>query len=108
MNRASPESDSSHSAPGNQDNRMGLAPVFAAALGVACCLALPVLVGLFAGGTSAAALSGGPGLIALFIIGFALAGVLVVALHYVRASRRGVDESSQGETRQRGESESSR
>lgn len=87
---------------------MGLAPVFAAAVAAACCLAVPLLVGLFAGGTSAAALSGGSGLLSLLIIGFALGGVLVVALHYVRASRRGADESSHGETRQRGESESIR
>ena len=108
MNRASPESDSDNSAQDTKGNRMGLAPVFAAALGAACCLAVPALIGLFAGGTSAAALSGGSGLLSLFIIGFALAGVLVVALRYVRASRRGGDESSQDETRQRGESESIR
>jgi len=67
-----------------------------------------MLVGLFSGGTAAAALDGGPGLLSLFIIGFALGGALVVALYYFRASRRRADESSQGTTQQRGESESSR
>jgi len=108
MNRASPESGSNDSVEDTKDNRVGLAPVFAAAVGAACCLAVPALVGLFAGGAGAAASSGGSGLLSLFIIGFALAGVLVVALRYVRASRRGGDESSQDETRQRGESESIR
>ncbi|MGQ0548026.1 MAG: hypothetical protein ACT4P3_22305 [Betaproteobacteria bacterium] len=78
------------------DDRMGLAPVFAAALAAACCLAVPLLVGLLAGGATAAASSGGLDLLSLFIIGFALGGVIVVALHVWRASRRHADESAQG------------
>lgn len=87
---------------------MGLAPVFAVAFGAACCLGMPLLAGLFAGGATAAASSGGSELLSLFIIGFALAGVVVVGLRYVRASRRRADESSQDETRRRAESESTR
>ena len=85
------------------DDRMGLAPVFAAALAAACCLAVPLLVGLLAGGTSAAASGGGPDLLSLFIIGFALGGVIVVALHVLRASRRRAHESAQGKESESGE-----
>ena len=90
------------------DNRMGLAPVFAAAFAAACCLAVPLLVGLLAGSTSAAASSGGWDLLSLFIIGFAIGGVVVVALSYLRASRRRSDVSRQGKAAERRESGSSR
>ena len=86
---------------------MGLAPVFAAALAAACCLGVPVLISLFAGGTTAAVWSGGFDLLSLFIIGFALGGVLVVALRYMR-TRRASDESSEAESRRHGESQSVR
>lgn len=104
MNRVPQESQNDNSAEDTKGDGMGLAPVFAAALGAACCLGIPLLVGLFGGGTSAA-LSGGSGLLSLFIIGFALGGVLVVALRYMR-TRRASDESSQAGSRRDGESES--
>lgn len=81
---------------------MGLAPVFAAAFAAACCLAVPLLVGLLAGSTAAASSSGSE-LLSLFIIGFALAGVLVVVLSYWRASRKRSGESPQGKAPERGE-----
>ncbi len=86
------------------DNRMGLAPVFAAAFAAACCLAVPLLVGFLAGGTTAAASSGGSDLLSLFIIGFGLGGVLIVALSYLRRSRRRSEESPRGKVPERGES----
>lgn len=90
------------------DNRMGLAPLFAAALAAACCLAVPLLVGFLAGGTTAAASSGGWDLLSLFIIGFALGGVIVVALSYLRSSRARSEESPRGELSERGDPESGR
>lgn len=104
MNGASPESDDNNSAQETKRDGMGLAPVFAAALVAACCLGMPALVGLFAGGAAAAAPGGGPELLSLFIIGFALAGVAAVVVHYVRASRRRADEPSRDEAPSRGES----
>lgn len=66
---------------------MGLAPVFAAALGAACCLGIPLLVALFGGAGGAAASGAGPDLLTLVIIGFALGGVLVVAIQFWRSTR---------------------
>ena len=98
MNRASPNSNGNDSAEDTKDNRIGLAAVFASALAAACCLSVPLLVGFFAGGTNAAASSGGSDLLSLFIIGFALGGVLVVALYYLRASRRHRSNASRHDT----------
>lgn len=99
MNRTSWKPESNDSAQDTKDNRMGLAPVFAAALGAACCLAVPALVGLLAGSTSAAASGGGLDVLSLLIIGFALGGVLVVALPYLRAQKSRCDKSPQGKNR---------
>jgi len=95
MKRTSLESEKPDADQEKPDNRMGLAPVFAAAFAAACCLAVPLLVGLMAGSTATASSSGSE-LLSLFIIGFALAGVLVVVLSYWRVSRKRSGESPQG------------
>ena len=69
MKRTSLESEKPDADQEKPDNRMGLAPVFAAAFAAACCLAVPALAGLFAGGTSAVASSGDSGLLSLFVVG---------------------------------------
>lgn len=93
MNRSSMKPRIEDSGKQARDGGMGLAPVYAAVLGAACCLGVPLLVALLAGGTSAAASRGGFDLLTLLIIGFALGGVLAVAISHWRASKRRRHES---------------
>ena len=98
MKRALPDSESTDAGREKRDgreehdNRMGFAPVFAATLGAACCLGVPILVGLLGGGTAASLSGGDIDLLTLVIIGFALGGVLAVAVSYLRTRERPRDD----------------
>lgn len=66
-----------------------LGAVFAAL----CCLGVPLLVALLGGSASAAVSGGDSDLLTLLIIGFALGGVLAVAISHWRGSKRCCHES---------------
>lgn len=90
MKRGSPEQPAPDPDRERAGKGAGLAGVYAAALGAACCLAVPLVVALLGGSAGAVLSGGGSDLITLAIIGFAIGGVLAVVMSIWRdKGRRG-------------------